>query len=339
MLMTVKKLNSAELELSADIIDLSHKLLAQGLVVRTWGNFSSRLDANSFLITPSGKAYTRLQPKDQVKINLLPETTEIVSPGKPSSEMPMHAIVYRLFPEVNYVVHTHQIFASALSLYGNSFPLSGEYAAGLGGETLPLAGYALPGTSKLHRNMQSTLEQSRSKCILMERHGALVLASSKEEAIARAALLEEFARETFAELSGKEALNRSSISHNESEEKITQTADKRGKGEICVQSRDPLVQDFLKSGLSPYLDDFAQICGPAISDRRGRNSVVFDPEKGCALCFGKDELDAYSVRAVLEKNARAAHIARITQQKPIVRWESILMRFVYQKKYSKKAEG
>ena len=77
MLMTVKKLNSAELELSADIIDLSHKLLAQGLVVRTWGNFSSRLDNNSFLITPSGKAYTRLQPKDQVKINLLPETTEI----------------------------------------------------------------------------------------------------------------------------------------------------------------------------------------------------------------------------------------------------------------------
>lgn len=327
------------MKLSADIIDLAHKLLAQGLVVRTWGNFSSRLDADSFLITPSGKAYTRLKPEDQVKINFSPDATEIASPGKPSSEMPMHAIVYRLFPEVNYVVHTHQIFASALSLYGSPFPVSDKYALGLGGETLPLSGYALPGTSKLHRNMQSTLEQSRSKCILMERHGALVLAVSKEEAITRAALLEEFAREKFAELSGKEALNRSSISHNESEEQLTQTAGRRGKEEVCVQSRDPLVQDFLRSGLHPYLDDFAQICGPAISDKRGRNSVVFAPEENCALCFGSDELDAYSVRAVLEKNARAAHIAQISQQKPIVRWESVLMRFVYQKKYSKKAEG
>jgi len=57
-----------------------------------------------------------------------------------------------------------------------------------------------------------------------------------------------------------------------------------------------------------------------------------------AICFGKDEADAKNVRAVLEKNARAANIARrLTRQKPIPAWESLAMRLVYQLKYSKQA--
>jgi hypothetical protein len=57
-----------------------------------------------------------------------------------------------------------------------------------------------------------------------------------------------------------------------------------------------------------------------------------------AICYGKDEADAKNVRAVLEKNTRAANIAQLNGQKPILAWESLAMRLVYQLKYSKQAK-
>ncbi len=80
-----------------------------------------------------------------------------------------------------------------------------------------------------------------------------------------------------------------------------------------------------------------KFAGVSVSQRRGSASVVFDPDAKVAICFGKDEADAKNVRAVLEKNARAANIARLSGQKPIPAWESLAMRLVYQLKYSKQA--
>lgn len=337
--MSLEKLNQNELKLGEEIIDLAHVLTAKGLVVRTWGNFSRRVDSQSILITPSGKAYDTMRPDDLVKIDLSGENAEIVSPGKPSSEMPMHALSYKLYPDVNVIIHTHQVFASAISLYGRSFPLTAEYAAGFASDNLELSPYNLPGTSMLHKNMRTTMEESGAKVILMERHGAFILASNIEEAIARAELLEKFSREKFAELTGKEPDKRSDIHLNfADEEPADHYKDAQGREEVCVYSRDPLIQDFLKSGLSTYLDDFAQICGPKIKNRRKNNSAVLDPVQGLARCYGRDEADACNVRAVLEKNARAAHVAGISRQKPIAGWEARLMRFIYRTKYSKVAE-
>lgn len=337
--MSLKKLGSSELRLAEEVIDLAHTLTEKNLVVRTWGNFSCRLDNENFLITPSGKAYDKMQPTDLVKINLNGKKAKIFSPGKPSSEMPMHALSYKVYPGVNVTIHTHQIFASAISLYGSSFPLNTEYATGLGSDKLQLSAYSLPGLPMLHKNMKTLMEESRAEVFLMERHGAFILASNFKEAIARAELLEEFARDKFEELTGREALMRSDIHLDYAdEEPAVKVSAVQGREEYCVYSRDPLVQDFLKSGLSAYLDDFAQICGPTVRDKRKRNSVVFDPEQGVARCYGRDETDAYNVRAVLEKNARAAHVAAISKQKPIAGWEALLMRFVYQKKYSKAAD-
>ncbi len=337
--MSLEKLNNNELKLGEEIIDLAHVLTAKGLVVRTWGNFSRRVDSKSILITPSGKAYDKMSPDDLVKIDLSGDKAEIASPGKPSSEMPMHALSYQLYPDVNVIIHTHQIFASAISLYGRSFPLTAEYAAGFGSDSLEISPYNLPGTSSLHKNMKTTMEKSRAKVILMERHGAFILASNMEEAVARADLLEKFAREKFTELTGKEADRRSDIHLNYADEEPAEYhRDAQGKEEVCVYSRDPMIQDFLQSGLASYLDDFAQICGPTVKDRRKSNSAVFDPAQGSARCYGRDEADACNVRAVLEKNARAAHVARVSKQRPIAGWETRLMRYIYRTKYSKVAE-
>ena len=81
------------------------ELLETGLVARTWGNVSSRLDPNHFLITPSGLDYHKTQPQDIVRVELSTMTWE--GSRKPSGERGVHAAAYKVFPEANFVIHTH----------------------------------------------------------------------------------------------------------------------------------------------------------------------------------------------------------------------------------------
>ena len=98
------------------MVKTGRELLDTGLVARTWGNISCRCGEQDFLITPSGLDYTRTQPEDIVKVSLL--TGEWEGRRKPSSERGVHSIAYQMFPEVQYVIHTHQIFATAFGIAG-----------------------------------------------------------------------------------------------------------------------------------------------------------------------------------------------------------------------------
>ncbi len=92
------------------VIRAGHELLKAGLIVRTWGNISCRINEAQFVITPSGKAYDTLTPDDIVLVNIADLTYD--GDVKPSSEKGIHASCYELRPDVNFVIHTHQIFKS-----------------------------------------------------------------------------------------------------------------------------------------------------------------------------------------------------------------------------------
>ena len=87
------------------VIAAGKKLVETGLIARTWGNVSCRIDSQSFVITPSGKAYETLTPDDIVLVR----AADLSYDGdvKPSSEKGIHAQCYLLRPECNFVIHTH----------------------------------------------------------------------------------------------------------------------------------------------------------------------------------------------------------------------------------------
>lgn len=327
-----------EAETRQMVVDLAQEFLKTGLVVRTWGNFSARLDERRFVITPSGKAYEGMQASELVTVATTDGKPVEEGSGKPSSESPMHARVYQRYPNMKVVAHTHQVYASALTLLGTDIDVPEAWQPVLGTTRIPLSAYALPGTKKLHNNMSETLARSDAKIVLMGRHGAFILAETGEECLRLAKEMERFCTEAFAARLGKQLRQRPDIqSDSEKEKNIADKWQKTTREGIAV-SADREVLPWLSSTLKPYLDDFAQICGVSVSQKRGSASVIFDPAEQVAICFGKDESDAKNVRAVLEKNARAANIARLSGQKPIPGWESLLMRLVYQLKYSKQAK-
>ncbi len=320
------------------IVDLAQDFLKAGLVVRTWGNFSGRLDEDKFLITPSGKAYEGMRPSELVRVSTADGKAIKKGSGKPSSESPIHALSYRHFPEIKIVAHTHQVYASALTLLGKDIEVPAQWRSIFGAKYIPLSPYALPGSKKLHEAMNATLARSDAKAVLMGRHGAFILAQTPEECLSLAGDLECFCTDLYSRLIGRKITQRPDIlSDSDKEKELAQSLRKTTEEGIAV-SVDSEVLPWLSRTLKPYLDDFAQICGVSVSQKRGSANVVFDPKAQAAICFGKDEADARNVRAVLEKNARAANIAQLSGLKSIAAWEALAMRLVYQKKYSKQAK-
>lgn len=171
------------------VIEAGKKLVETGLIARTWGNVSVRVSADEFLITPTGRAYDSLTPEDIVAVNIA--DLSYTGPIKPSSEKGVHAEVYKLKPEANFVIHTHQANASVASALGRGVDVPGESARRLIGERVELAAYGLPGTKKLRRGVADALRRSGGKAVLMAHHGALCFGACPEEAFAVALALEE----------------------------------------------------------------------------------------------------------------------------------------------------
>ena len=184
------------LEAKELVIKAGHELLAAGLIVRTWGNISCRVNDKQFVITPSGMAYDVLTPDDIVLVNIADLSYE--GDVKPSSEKGIHASCYELRPDINFVIHTHQKNASVVSTLGLDINnIDGEDAEILGTD-VPCASYGLPGQPKLRQGVIGALERSTSKAAIMKHHGAVCLGESYEDAFAVANALERVCEKFIA---------------------------------------------------------------------------------------------------------------------------------------------
>lgn len=170
------------------VVKAGKRLVETGLIARTWGNVSCRLDESSFVITPSGRDYLSLTADKIVKVNI--RDCSYTGDIKPSSEKGIHAEVYKLRPDIGFVIHTHQKNASAVSAAGLS-AISNPGGAGLLGNEIPCALYALPGTKKLRRNVSAEVSRSKGNAVIMQNHGALCYGRDYEEAFTVASELEK----------------------------------------------------------------------------------------------------------------------------------------------------
>ncbi len=149
--------------------EAGRRLHREGLVARTWGNLSLRVNADLFVITPSGIAYEHMRPEQIVPVNLwdLSYTGKL----KPSSEKGMHAAIYRDRAEIFAVIHTHQSAASSVSAARKDIRDIPAQARNILGAVVRTAAYALPGTGKLARATVGALKGSNAA--LLANHGAV----------------------------------------------------------------------------------------------------------------------------------------------------------------------
>ncbi len=171
------------------VIDAGNRLVKEGLIARTWGNVSCRVDEKTFVITPSGRPYDSLTPEQIVPMDI--ETLAWEGDVKPSGEKGVHAEVYKARPDINFVIHTHQDSASVLSALHCDIRYIPEEAAKIIGPNVPFAGYGLPSSKTLIENVANALKRDDIRTLLMAHHGALCFGEDSEAAFAAAQTLEK----------------------------------------------------------------------------------------------------------------------------------------------------
>jgi len=182
------------------VIEAGKKLIESGLIARTWGNVSARISDTQFAITPSGLPYETLTPDQIVVVNIEDNTYE--GDIKPSSEKKMHSAIYKLRPDVNFMIHTHQMAASAISTTGKLVDVPADYVSVLGSK-VPTADYGLSSTQTLTDNVAKVVEDYPDcKAFLMMSHGTLCLGKDFDEAFDVAAALEETSKKIIADACG-----------------------------------------------------------------------------------------------------------------------------------------
>jgi L-fuculose-phosphate aldolase len=174
-------------KLRQQVIDGGLRLLREGLVERTWGNISVRVDIENMLITPSGRPYDELNLKDIVLVNY--HTGEYQGPIKPSSEAGLHCEILKTRPEINAVIHTHQMHASTLAAAGRELPPILDDMAQVVGPSVRVTDYAPSSTRKISKNTVKALKGRNAA--LMANHGAVCVGRDLEEAFVVCQVLEK----------------------------------------------------------------------------------------------------------------------------------------------------
>ena len=111
-------------EMKRRVCEANIKLKDSGLITLTWGNVSE-IDRASGLVAikPSGVDYDSMRPEDMVIVDL--DGVVVEGELNPSSDLPTHLEIYRAFPEVGGVTHTHSRWATVFSQAGRDIPMLG----------------------------------------------------------------------------------------------------------------------------------------------------------------------------------------------------------------------
>lgn len=322
------------------VADTGRELLSMGLVARTWGNISTRVDDSHFAISPSGLGYETMTEDDVPVYDF--ENDSFEGKRKPSSEKKIHAAAYKLYPDVNFVIHTHQDYATAAGLAGtDNLEMTDEEKALLG--NIEVAGYGLPGTGKLKKNVEAAFKNG-SRIVLMVHHGAVILGKDKDDAIKKAEVLENVCKravDAAIKASGKRT--KEYIPEKIDDKLLTACKN------MTVVTDENLYYISRTPGISAELDDIAQMLGQHLRCVANDNSQILKALRyhdavlvrnvGCVI-LTEDSDDAEAIRLLVKKAALAKRYTMAMNVKnELNAFDCKLMNVVFKKKYAKKKAG
>jgi L-ribulose-5-phosphate 4-epimerase len=165
------------------------ELVEKGYLMATGGNVSMRISGqDAFVITPSNFDYLQMLPEDICVLDFNQNILE--GERKPSVESAMHAAVYQTRGDVNAIVHTHQVYASALTLINEPIPTLFDEQARFLGRGVGIIPYAPSGTGMLKNTIARHIKNNNN-AYMMQNHGALVFGHDMQRAINNVEILEK----------------------------------------------------------------------------------------------------------------------------------------------------
>lgn len=193
-------------ELKEKVYKANIELVKHGLVIFTWGNVSG-IDREKGLVVikPSGVDYDDMKPEDMVVVDLM--TGEVVEGDlRPSSDTPTHLVIYRAFPEVGGVVHTHSTYATGWAQAGIDLPNIGTTQADYFHDAIPctpdmtreevMGDYELETGNVIVRRFEG-MNPIHTPGVLVKNHGPFAWGKTPADAVHNAVVMEQVAKMAF----------------------------------------------------------------------------------------------------------------------------------------------
>lgn len=189
-------------DLKESVWEANLDLQKQGLVLFTWGNASGfDQDKGLVVIKPSGIEYRHLRPQDMVVVDL--SGNQVEGELHPSSDTATHLVLYRNFPGISGIVHTHSSYATIWAQAGKAIPALGTTHADYFYGTVPCTrsltdaeirgGYEDATGQVIVETFQSRMPLDIPG-VLVANHGPFTWGINAKEAVYHAAVLEEVAK-------------------------------------------------------------------------------------------------------------------------------------------------
>ena len=199
-------------ELKEKVFRANLDLVKHNLVIFTWGNVSG-IDREKGLVVikPSGVSYDTMKASDMVVVSL--ETGEVVEGDlNPSSDTPTHLVLYRAFPELGGIVHTHSTYATAWAQAGKDIPSIGTTHADYFHDSIPgtddmteaevKGDYELETGNVIVKRIQAgNINPVHTPGVLVKNHGPFSWGKDADNAVYNAVVMEQVAKMAFVSFS------------------------------------------------------------------------------------------------------------------------------------------
>lgn len=191
--------------LKSDVCKANLDLVKYGLVIFTWGN-ASAIDRQSGLVVikPSGVSYDKMVPEQMVVVDLNGKVVE--GNLKPSSDMFTHIELYKAFPNIGGIVHTHSTYATAWAQAGTEIPITGTTHADYFADSIPCTRDMT--TEEVKGNYEAetgcviverfkSLSPDQIPAILVKNHAPFTWGKDVDDAVHNSVVLEQIAKMAF----------------------------------------------------------------------------------------------------------------------------------------------
>lgn len=192
------------------VLEANLELPRRGLVIYTWGNVSGiSREEGLVVIKPSGVPYEELKLEDLVVVDL--DGNQVEGKLRPSSDTPTHLVLYRAFPEIGGVVHTHSSWATSWAQAGRGIPALGtthaDYFYGeipctrdMTAEEIQRSYEAETGNVIVETFRTRGIDPLHVPGVLVKNHGPFSWGKDPHEAVHNAVVMEEVAKMAFRTL-------------------------------------------------------------------------------------------------------------------------------------------
>ena len=188
--------------LKQEVLKANLDLVKHGLVIFTWGNVSA-IDRASGLVVikPSGVEYDEMKASDMVVVDLDGKVVE--GDLRPSSDTPTHVALYKAFPNIGGVVHTHSTYATAWAQAGRDLPNIGTTHADYFHEDIPCTrdmkksevfGEYEKETGNVIVERFENINPDDTPAVLVKNHGPFAWGTDAANAVHNAVVLEQVAK-------------------------------------------------------------------------------------------------------------------------------------------------